>query len=331
MEIPTVMSGIRLEEPGDTSKLQWRDDVPVPTLGKGEILIRNEFAGVNFMDTHFRSGRYPASYPLVLGGEGAGTVISVHSSVSDQFKFGDRVAYLAKGGAYAQYSAMPTTRVVHLPDTVSFDIAAASLAQGLTALTLSEESHAVKPGEKVLIHGASGGVGSLLVQMCKAKGATIIGTVSTKEKAEVVQGLGADFVINTSKEDWVARVKEITNTEGVNAIFDPVGQATFDGDLEAIARKGTVVCFGNVSGKIPPLDVLKLGGTKNVKLCYPTVFAYLTTRAETQAYADELFEMVQERKAKMEGLRIYSLREVGKAHGELEGRKSVGKIVLKIP
>ncbi|KAK9419537.1 putative Alpha/Beta hydrolase protein [Seiridium unicorne] len=330
-QAPETMSGVLIEEGGDISKLQWRTDLHVPTPDEGEVLIRNEFAGVNYMDTHFRSGRYPASYPLVLGGEAAGTVVSAHPSIANYFKHGDRVAYLAKSGAYAQYSTVSTTRVVQIPDDISSAVAAVSLAQGLTALTLVRESHAVRAGEWILVHGASGGVGSQLIQMCRAANARVIGTASTAQKAEVVRGLGAEFVIDTSAEDWVARTKQITKGHGADAIFDPVGRATFDGDLEVIARKGSLVCFGNVSGMIPPVDVLRLGGTKNIKLCYPTVFAYLATREETQEYADGLFDMILKAEVKVDGYNVYELRDVGKAHDELEGRRSVGKLVVRIP
>ncbi|KAK6076840.1 hypothetical protein SCUP234_06909 [Seiridium cupressi] len=330
-QAPETMSGVLIEEGGDISKLQWRTDLHVPTPDQGEVLIRNEFAGVNYMDTHFRFGRYPASYPLVLGGEAVGIVVSAHPSIANYFKHGDRVAYLAKSGAYAQYSTVSTTRVVHIPDDISSAVAAVSLAQGLTALTLVRESHAVRAGEWILVHGASGGVGSQLIQMCRAANARVIGTASTAQKAEVVRGLRAEFVIDTSAEDWAVRTKQITEGHGADAIFDPVGRATFDGDLEVIARKGSLMCFGNVSGMIPPVDVLKLGGTKNIKLCYPTVFAYLTTREETQEYADGLFDMILKGEVKVDGYNVYELRDVGRAHDELEGRRSVGKIVVRIP
>jgi NADPH2:quinone reductase len=284
------------------------------------------------MDTFLRSGHYPASYPLVLGCEAAGTVSEVHPSAADHFKTGDRVAYIANDGAYAQYNAVPTTRAVRLPPHISCEVAAASLAQGLTALTFVQESHAVKAGAWVLVHGASGGVGSLLVQICTALGARVVGVVSSAAKARVVRQLSAGDVIDTSEEhDWVARVKEITGGHGADVIFDPVGRATFDGDLEAIAAKGSLVGFGSVSGMIPPVDVLRLGGTKNIKLSYPTIFGYLTTRQETQRYADELFCMIAQGRVRVDLYKVYKLKDVGKAHEELESRQSVGKIVVSLP
>lgn len=326
------MSAIVLEEPGDVTRLNWRIDAPVPPLKQNEVLIRTHYAGVNFMDTHFRSGRYPASCPLILGGEGAGVVAATHPSVEDEsLKPGDRVAFLAKAGAYAQYSAVSADRVVRVPEHVSLDAAAACLAQGLTVVTLVREAHRVARGEWVLVHGASGGVGSLLVQICAAAGARVLATVSSADKIRAVRDRGAEHVVDTGTEDWVARIGEITGGHGADVIFDPIGRATFDGDLEAIARKGDLVCFGNASGPIPPVDVLRLGGTKNIKFCYPTVFAYLSTRRETQGYADELFEMIRTGVVKVDGYKLYPLQSVGTAHEELEGRKAGGKIVLEIP
>lgn len=325
------MSAIVLEKPGDASQLQWRTDYQVPSLVENQVLIRNDYAGVNFMDTHFRSGRYPTAYPVILGGEGAGIVAAVHPSVANYFKPGDRVAFLTKSGSYAQYTAVSADRVVHVPEDISSKVAASHLAQGLTAVTLLREAHIVNPGEWILVHGASGGVGSLLVQLCASMGARVIATASSAEKAAAVKELGAEYVVDTSQEDWVARVGEITAGHGADAIFDPIGQATFEGDLQAIARKGDLVCFGNASGKIPPVDVLKLGGTKNIKLGYPTVFAYLETREETQRYAEELFDMIRRGVLRVDGYKIYELKNVGTAHEELEGRKAGGKVVLRIP
>lgn len=325
------MSAVVLEKPGDASQLQWRTDLPLPSVIENQVLIRNEYAGVNFMDTHFRSGRYPTTYPVVLGGEGAGILVAAHPSVADQFKPGDRVAFLAKSGSYAQYSAVSADRVMHVPKDISSQVAASYIAQGLTAVTLLREAHVVNPGEWILVHGASGGVGSLLVHMCGATGARVVATASSAEKAAAVKDLGAEYVIDISQEDWVARVGEITAGHGADAIFDPIGQATFEGDLQAIARKGDLVCFGNASGKIPPVDVLKLGGTKNMRLCYPTVFAYLETRKETQRYAEELFDLIRRGVVRVDGYKVYELENVGTAHEELEGRRAGGKIVLRVP
>lgn len=226
---------------------------------------------------YFRTGLYKApSFPHILGGEAAGTVVSVHPSVSG-IKEGDRVAYLFSKGAYAQYNAVPAAKSVVLPDSISSAVGASATLQGLTALTFIREAHHVQPGQWVLIHAAAGGVGSLLVQMCKAVGAKVIGTVGTPEKGDVAKSLGADYIINSRTDDLVARVKDITGGHGADAIFDGVGKATFDYDLEAVARKGTICVFGNASGPVPPVDVLKLGGTKNIKLCRPVVFAYVAS------------------------------------------------------
>lgn len=323
------MSGILIEVPGDSSNLQWRTDIPVPTLKENEILVRNEFTGVNYIDTHFRAGRYKAAYPLILGVEAAGTVVAVHPSVAADFKQGDRVAHMATE-SYAQYTAVAALRAVHLPVGISTPVGAAILAQGLTALTLIREAHEVRPGQWVLIHGAAGGTGLLLCQMCKAVGARVIGTVSTAAKGEAARRNGAEFVVNTIEEDWIARVKEITGDYGVDAVFDAVGKVTFEGDLEVAARKGTIVCFGNTSGAVPPVDLLKLAGTKNLKLCKPTVYAYLTTKEEMAKYCADLFEMVQTGKVKVDIHETYDLEDAAKAHDELEGRRSTGKLLLRV-
>ncbi|KAK3935031.1 hypothetical protein QBC46DRAFT_462302 [Diplogelasinospora grovesii] len=335
------MSGVILEEFGDASKLQWRTDVPIPTLSEGGILVRNDYAGVNFLDTHFRDGRYktPLPFPLILGGEAAGTVVAVHPSVAAMgdlsFKPGDRVAYMSMGGgAYAQYAAVSVAAavVLRLPDDISSAVGAAILAQGLTALALMRESHQVRAGQWVLVHTAAGGTGSLLVQMCAAvAGARVIGVVSTAGKAEAARQHGAEFVIDTSAEpDWVKRVVEITGGYGVDAVFDAVGKTTFDGNLEVAARRGTLVCFGNASGPVPPFDIMRLGGEKNLKLCRPTLFAYIATQQEVSKYAAELFQLVRSGKAKVD-THVYELKDVARAHEDIESRRSQGKLLLKMP
>jgi len=324
------MNGIVIDEPGDSSRMQFQTNIPTPSPAQGQVIVRNEFVGVNYMDTHFRAGRYKATYPLVLGGEAAGTVAAVHSSVAERYKPGDRVAYICTNGAYAQYTKVPATQLMRIPDGISTSVAASVIAQGLTALTLAREAHEVKPGQWVLVHGASGGAGSLLVQICKTFGARVIATASTAAKAEVTRRNGAEVAIVTGTEDWVARVKEVTEGHGVDAVFDPVGLATFEGNLEAAARKATLVCFGNASGPVPPVDIVRLGGTKNLKLCRPTVFAYLATDEERESYARELFDLVQAVKVKAEIHKTYQLKDVVEAHDELEGRRSTGKILLSV-
>ncbi|KAH0569271.1 hypothetical protein GP486_000027 [Trichoglossum hirsutum] len=244
------MRGILVEKTGGTEVLQFRTDLPVPEPKEGEILVKNDYIGVNFIDT----GLYPSLKPEILGREAAGNIIALGPNVPSSFSPGDRVAWLGTG-AYAEYSSISAAKAVHIPSTVSSSDAAAALLQGLTALTLVREAYAVKAGEFVLVHAAAGGVGLWLCQILKSIGARTIGTVSTTAKAELAKVNGAEFVVEYSREDVVQRVKEITRGEGVAAVFDGVGKDTFEADLEVVARKGTVVSFGNASGPVPPLEI----------------------------------------------------------------------------
>lgn len=235
------MKAVQISKTGGVEVLEYAD-VPVPKPAANQVLIKNEYAGVNFIDTYFRSGLYPSPMPLILGREAAGQVVSSHSSVSN-FPPGTRVVYM-DGKAYAQYTAVDASKVIAIPDNLTTEQAAAVLLQGLTAWTFIREAANVQAGQWALVHAAAGGVGQLLVQMLKSVGAKIIGTASTPEKCELAKKLGAGWTVN-SKEDVPAKVKEITGGHGIDAIFDGVGKATFDADLEMIAMKGHLISFGN--------------------------------------------------------------------------------------
>jgi NADPH:quinone reductase len=237
------MNGIQISKTGGVEVLDYKSDLPVPGLQPSQILVRNDYAGVNFIDTYFRTGLYKGTLPMILGREGAGTVVK---STSSSFKEGDKVVYMANtAGAYAQYSAIDERFALHLPSGLTTEQAAASLLQGLTAWTFIREAGEVRAGQWVLVHAASGGVGTLLVQMLKSIGAKVIGTAGSAEKCELARQHGADYVVQSRGDDMVARVKEITEGHGVDVIFDGVGKVTFDPDLEMIAVKGTIVVFGN--------------------------------------------------------------------------------------
>lgn len=325
--IPPSMPAIQVASHGGPEVLT-PTSLPVPQPAEGEVLVKNAYVGVNFIDTYFRTGLYKAPLPLVPGREGAGTVVAAHPSVTS-VSAGDRVVYMSNNTAYAGYVAAKAKDVLRIPEGVDEKTAAASLLQGLTALTFIREAGEVKPGQWTLVHAAAGGTGGLLVQMLRAIGAKIIGTASTKEKCDIATAHGADHVLNSKGEDVPARVKEITGGHGVDVIFDGVGKATFDSDLEMIARKGTVIVFGNASGAVPPFDVLRLGA-KNAKVMRPVLFNYLTTREELEGYAKELFGFITEGKVKVGIHGVYPLTEARRAQEDLEGGKTMGKVLLEV-
>ncbi|KAI9859515.1 MAG: NADPH:quinone reductase [Trichoglossum hirsutum] len=321
------MKGVLVENTGGTEVLQFRTDLPVPEPKEGEILVKNDYIGVNYIDTYFRSGLYPSPKPEILGREAAGHIVALGPNVSPSFRVGDLVAWMGTG-AYAEYSSTPAAKVALVPSSVSASDAAGALLQGLTALTLVREAYAVKAGEFVLVHAAAGGVGLWLCQILKSIGARAIGTASTTAKAELARENGAEFVIEYSREDVVQRVGEITRGEGVAAIFDGVGKDTFDADLEVVARKGTVVSFGNASGPVPPLAIARLGA-KNVKVCRPMLGNYVYTREEFDHYTSELFQLMARDNMNVQIHEVYPLQDVARAHTDLEGRKTTGKLLLK--
>ncbi|KAB5577899.1 hypothetical protein GE09DRAFT_1214110 [Coniochaeta sp. 2T2.1] len=332
--LPKTMSGIVIEQTGGPEVLQWKTDLSVPELKEGEVLVKNEYIGVNYIDTYFRTGLYKSPLPLITGKEAGGTIVSSHPSLSSKFPPGTRVGYL-HDRAYAAYTAVPASKILILPDGVSTEQAASSLLQGLTALTFIREAAGLVPvtkgeeGPWVLVHAAAGGVGTWLVQVLAAMGVRVIGTAGSGEKCELAKENGAAVVVNNRTEDVVGRVKEITGGKGVEVIFDGVGKATFDGDLEMVARKGTVVMVGNASGAVPPFDILRLG-PKNIKLLRPVLFNYLVTPEELETYTTELFELISSGKVKVKVHEEYPLKDVARAHADLEARKTTGKLVLKL-
>ncbi|EOO01151.1 putative quinone oxidoreductase protein [Phaeoacremonium minimum UCRPA7] len=333
--VPKTMSGILIEKPGGVEVLGWKEDLTVPELKEGQILVKNEFAGVNYIDTYFRNGMYKSDYPLITGKEAAGVVVAVHDSVK-AFAPGDRVVYLDEH-TYAQYSAIPAIKAVTIPDGITTKQAAASMLQGLTALTFIREAAGLHPtatlgvgqGPWVLVHAAAGGAGTQLCQMLHATGAKVIGTAGGEAKMEIARKNGAQWVIDSRADDLVEKVKEITNGHGPDVIFDGVGIATFSKDLEMIARKGTLISYGNASGKVPPFDLLDLG-PKNVKLLRPVVFNYIATREELETYTRELFDFILSGKVDVKIHEVYPLKDVGRAHSDLEGRKTTGKLLLQV-
>lgn len=301
-------------------------DLPVPSPGPGQILIRHQAVGLNFIDTYQRSGLYPMKMPAVLGMEAAGIVEALGEGVT-RFKAGDRVAYNGTLGAYAQVAVVPADRAVKVPDGVSLETAAAVMLKGMTAEFLVRRCHKVEPGMSVLIHAAAGGVGSILVQWAKALGATVIATVGSQSKAALARGHGADHVILYGQEDVAARVMEITGGQGVAVVYDGVGKDTFEASLKSLARRGVLVTFGNASGPVPPFAPLELSG-KSLFVTRPRLFDYIATTAELDESAAALFAVLESGAVKIEVGQTFPLAEARAAHEALEGRRTTGATLL---
>ncbi|KAF5646835.1 NADPH2:quinone reductase [Fusarium sp. NRRL 52700] len=325
--VPPKMKAVQINKNGGTEVLEF-NDVAVPKAGEGQILVKNQIAGLNYIDTYFRSGLYKApQFPLTLGREAAGTVVDAHSSVKG-FENGTRVVFMGTVGAYAEYSVVNASDAVKIPDEVPTDQAVAAYLQGLTAWTFIREAGQVKAGQWVLVHAASGGVGTLLVQLLRIVGAKVIGTASSEEKLALAKKNGAEWVIN-SHDDVVAKVKEITGGHGADVIFDGVGKATFDGDLEMIAAKGNLISFGNASGAVDPVSLFRLT-PKCVRLMRPVVNGYVSERADLEKYTSELFDLIKSKKLELTIHKVYPLKDVAQAHQDIESRKTIGKLLIKI-
>jgi NADPH2:quinone reductase len=302
-------------------------DLPIPEPGPGQLRIRHHAIGLNFIDTYQRSGLYPMRLPAVLGQEAAGVVDAVGEGVSG-WTTGDRVAYSGQTGAYAAFHVAPAERVVRLPDSISFDIAAASLLKGMTAEFLLHRCYPLKSGETILVHAASGGVGTILVQWAKAIGAVVIGTVGSAAKADLARDNGCDHVILYRDEDVAARVREITEGHGVRVAYDSVGKDTFEGSLASLGRRGVFVSFGNASGPAPAVEPIRLMRAGSLFLTRPTLFDYTATPNELADSAAALFAVIDSGAVKIEIGQTFPLREARRAHEALEGRETVGASLL---
>ncbi|KAI0842148.1 NAD(P)-binding protein [Hypoxylon sp. FL0890] len=325
--IPHTQKGVIIEKTGGIEVLQHKTDLPVAALVEGQILVKNDYIGVNFIDTYFRTGLYTApQFPYILGREAEGTIVKTGGGELYGLKEGDRVVWMADG-AYAEYSAVPAAKAVKIPEGIPPKVAAAALLQGLTALTLVREAHHVEKGDWVLVHAAAGGTGLWLVKLLHSIGANTIGTASTQEKVDLALKAGATHVINYSHEDVKQKVSELTGGKGVIAVFDGVGKSTFDLSLDVLARKGSMVSFGNASGAVPPFNILRLSA-KNARLLRPTVLNYTNTREELEKYSNELFDIIIKNGLDARIHEVYPLSEVARAHEDLEGRKTTGKLLL---
>jgi NADPH:quinone reductase len=320
------MQAIQILTTGSADVLTLRD-LPTPTPGPGEALIRIEASGVNFIDTYFREGRYPAKLPLTLGQEAAGTIVAVAPDVTS-FKPGDHVAWCGVPGTYAQLAVAPAARLVSIPDGVTSQQAAASLTQGMTAHYLTHSTYAIQRGDEVLIHAGAGGTGLLFIQMAKALGARVITTVSTEEKADLARAAGADEVIFYTREDFAARVKELTSGRGLPVVYDSVGKTTFEQSLQCLRPRGLMVLFGGASGPVPPFDLIRLSTMGSLYVTRPTMKDYVATRTDLEARAKYVLGGVANGTLKLRLEHIYPLTDAAHAHRDLESRKTTGKLLL---
>ena len=302
-------------------------DAPVPEPGPRQVRVRHKAIGVNFIDTYQRSGLYPMAMPLVLGQEAAGVVEAIGPHVT-HLHVGDRVAYAGQIGAYAEANVVAADRAVPLPDAVSLETAAASLLKGMTAEFLLRRCYILKPGETILVHAAAGGVGSILVQWAKSLGATVIGTAGSSAKADLARQLGCDHVIRYREEDVAAKVRALTGGAGVPVVYDSVGKDTFEASLASLARRGLFVSFGNASGPVPPFSPLRLAQAGSVFFTRPTMFDYVISKAELDASAAALFDVLADGRVRIEIGQTFPLAEARLAHEALEGRRTIGASLL---
>lgn len=320
------MHAIRIHAPGGPDVLRY-EETPQPALGPGQATVRVEAAGVNYIDTYHRSGLYRLPLPVTLGQEGAGTVVAVAPGVTAVHP-GDRVAWTGVQGSYADYLVAPADRLVHVPEGLSLEQAAATMLQGMTAHYLACTTFPLKPGDTCLVHAAAGGVGLLLTQIAKLRGARVIGTVSTDEKAGLAREAGADHVVLYTTQDFEAEVKRLTQAQGVQAVYDSVGRTTFEKSLNCLARRGMLVLFGQSSGPVSPLDPQVLNQKGSLFLTRPSLGHYIATRDELLARATELFGWVAGGKLKLRIHARYPLARAADAHRDLEGRRTTGKLLL---
>ncbi|MBI4247490.1 MAG: quinone oxidoreductase [Candidatus Rokubacteria bacterium] len=320
------MKAVRIHAPGGPEAMRY-EDVPDPAPKAGEALVRIEAAGLNYIDVYFRTGVYKADPPVTLGMEGGGTVTAVGPGVTD-VKVGDKVAYTGVRGSYAEYAAVPAERLVALPPGVSTRQGAAAMLQGLTAHYLACATWPLKPGDACVVHAAAGGVGLLLTQIAKLRGARVIATAGTDDKAKLARAAGADHAIVYTRQDFEAEVKGLTGGKGVQVIYDGVGKDTFDKGLNCLAPRGMMVLFGQASGPVGLVDPQVLNAKGSLFLTRPSLFHHIATRQELVARAGELLGWIRDGKVKLRMEHDYPLKDAAEAHRALEARKTTGKVLL---
>jgi NADPH2:quinone reductase len=321
------MKAIQIHETGGPEVLTLAD-LPIPEPGPGQVLIRVEATGVNFIEVYFRKGVYKASLPLTPGSEAAGTVEELGPGVTG-FVAGDAVASVSVLGSYAEYALVPATQLVKTPDGLSPEQAAAAMLQGMTAHYLSHSTFPLKAGDTALVHAGAGGVGLLLTQMAVRLGARVITTVSTAAKAELSREAGAADVILYMEKDFVEEVKRLTNGKGVDVVYDSVGKTSFEGSLNCLRPRGLLALFGASSGPVPPFDLIQLSGKGSLFITRPTLWHYVATRVELEWRAGDVLGWTAKGELKLRTEFVYPLSEAAQAQIDLEARKTTGKILLE--
>src|SRR5262245_11318338 len=320
------MKAIRVHAPGGRDALKY-EDVPEPKASPGQAVLKLHAIGVNFIDVYHRTGLYKLPLPFTPGMEGAGVVESVGPDVSE-VQPGDRVAYAMAVGAYAQLAVVPSWQLVKLPPALEFSTAAAAMLQGMTAHYLTHSTYAIQRGDTILLHAAAGGAGLLVVQMAKRRGARVIGTVSTADKAELARSVGIDDVILYTQTDFEAEVKKLTDGKGVSAVYDSVGKTTYEKSLNCLRPRGMLVLFGQSSGPVPPLDPGILAAKGSLYLTRPSLGHYSATREELLARATDVLDWVAKGELKLRIHQTFALSDTAEAHRELESRRTTGKLLL---
>jgi len=321
------MKAVIINKTGGPEVLEFKD-IQLEDPKSGEVLIKNEAIGLNYIDTYHRSGLYPVELPSNIGMEGAGVIEKIGPDVND-FKVGDRVAYASMPiGSYSTHRIFPTKKLVKVPEGIELENVVTLMTKGITTFYLLHKTYPVKSGETILYHAAAGGVGQILCQWAKSLGCTVIGTVGSDEKIKIAKENGCDHVINYSKENFAEKVKEITNGDGVPVVYDGVGKKTFDGSIDCLKVRGTMVSFGNASGPLDPCNVTKSLAPKGLYLTRPSIAHYTTTREELDEAANKVFEMFKTKKFNLKIFKKYSLSEVVSAHKDLESRKITGPAVI---
>jgi len=321
------MKTIRVHEIGGPDVLTY-EDMPMPSPGPGQAQVRIEAIGLNYIDCYFRMGLYKTALPYTPGMEAAGTITAIGADVTE-IRVGDRVAYAGHMGAYAEYAVIPADRLVKLPDRVDARTAAAAMLQGMTAHYLATSTYGLKKGDTALVHAAAGGVGLLLIQIARMRGARVFGTVSTREKAALAKEAGAEEVILYTEQDFEAEAMRLTGGKGVNVVYDSVAKTTFDKSLNCVGVRGTLALFGQSSGPVPPFDPARLA-KNGVFLTRPSLAHHTATRPELLQRAGDVLGWVMSGQLKLRISHVLPLKEAAEAHRLLEGRKTTGKVLLTL-
>jgi NADPH2:quinone reductase len=321
------MKAIQIHQTGGPEVLQLAE-LPIPEPGPGQVLIRVEATGVNFVEIYFRKGVYKSSLPLVPGSEAAGTVEELGPGVTG-FEAGDEVASVSVLGSYAEYALVSAASLVKVPDGLTMEQAAAAMLQGMTAHYLVHSTFALKAGDTALVHAGAGGVGLLLTQMATKIGARVITTVSTEEKAELSREAGASDVILYTEKEFEPEVKRLTNGKGVDVVYDSVGKTTFEGSLNCLRPRGLLALFGASSGPVPPFDLMQLSGKGSLFVTRPTLWHYIGTRAELEWRAGDVLGWAAKGELKLRTEYLYPLADAAQAQSDMEARKTTGKILLE--